>query len=208
MPRVTSQHKADRVRLLLRATWSVIARDGLEQVTLGEITRASGFTSGLVYSYFASRDEIVDAAVDAALLELRDVLDDGTRTLTGSPAELFGAVVGAFVRKAKDEPFAMATASMVASSRPHLSVPDPAIADRYARFTSRVRAHAEHWIAVGAVGGDADAEDWADVVVSMLWGYFTQSPLASGDLLAAHLRVLSGGFAVSVGQTPSRGPSQ
>ncbi len=208
MPRVTSQHKADRVRLLLRATWSVIARDGLEHVTLSEITRASGFTSGLVYSYFASRDEIVDAAVDAALLELRDVLEEGTRALTESPAELFSAVVAAFARKARDEPFAMATASIVASSRPHLSVPDPVIADRYARFTSRVREHAEHWIAIGAVRGDAGAEDWAGVVVSMLWGYFTQSPLASGDLLAAHLRVLGEGLSAAAGPAAAQGSSR
>ncbi len=104
MPRVSEQHKQDRIHSLYQATWTCIARKGLQHLTLDDVLEASGWSAGMVYNYFGGRDELVNAAIDAALVQLREAFAEAVAVPTETPAELFVAVLDAFDRKAVDEP--------------------------------------------------------------------------------------------------------
>ena len=174
------------MRLLYRATWRVIAEKGVEHVTLDDVVSGSGVTVGTVYNYFGTRDELVNAAISTALSELERVLDSAIAELTDTPLALFDSVLAAFADRAEREPFAMATASMVASARPHLQPTDPVIAARYRRFITDVERHAWHWVREGRVDAVPSPHAWAVAVTSLLWGYFMQQALVPEDLAPAH----------------------
>lgn len=190
MPRVSEQYKADRMRLLYRATWRAIAEKGVEHVTLDDVVAGSGVTVGTVYNYFGTRDELVAAAISTALAELEGVLDSAIAELSDDPLALFDAVLAAFAERAQREPYAMATASMVASARPHLQPADPVVAARYRRFVADVERHAWHWAREGRLPDGPPPRDWAIAITSLLWGYFMQQALAVDDLAPAHRAVL------------------
>ena len=190
MPRVYEQYKADRMRLLSRATWRAIAEQGVEHVTLDDVVAGSGVTVGTVYNYFGTRDELVNSAITTALVELEGALNSAIAELTDDPLQLFDAVLAAFAERAEHDPYAMATASMVASARPHLQPADPVVGARYERFIADVERHAWHWTREGRLSAGPSPRAWAIAMTSLLWGYFMQQALADEDLVPAHRAVL------------------
>lgn len=74
--RKTSDERRDDI---VRATLRIVARKGFAGVTLREVATEVGVVHGLLRHYFASRDELVAAAFDAAVsIELasdRELLD-------------------------------------------------------------------------------------------------------------------------------------
>jgi AcrR family transcriptional regulator len=189
MPKVSQAHKDARILDLYRATWQCIAEEGLEHLTLEHVIAASGFTAGMVYHYFSGREELVQAASQAAIGELRLAMDSAAEQLTDSPAALFERLIESFAAKAAVEPYAMATASHVTSSRPPLGAPDSSVTERYGSLMARFENHARHWIELGTVADQASPHELAQFVTAVAWGYFAQRPLAPASEAAGYLRV-------------------
>ena len=57
---------ADRRRELIEASWRVIAREGLDGMTLRKVAEVAGCTTGRIVHYFADRDALILAALRAA----------------------------------------------------------------------------------------------------------------------------------------------
>ena len=55
-----------RRRELVKASWEVIARDGLHGVTLRKVAAAAGCTTGRIAHYFSGRQELLLSALRAA----------------------------------------------------------------------------------------------------------------------------------------------
>ena len=74
MPRVTQAHRDARRRQILDAARVVFAEKGFAQASTGDIITATRLSTGAVYSYFPSKNELVlavchdavDALIDAA----------------------------------------------------------------------------------------------------------------------------------------------
>lgn len=74
MPRVTQAHRDARRRQILDAARVVFAEKGFAQASTGDIITATGLSTGAVYSYFPSKNDLVlavchdavDALIDAA----------------------------------------------------------------------------------------------------------------------------------------------
>lgn len=64
MPRQVDH--AARRRELVQASWDVIAREGIEGITLRKVAAAAGCTTGRIAHYFAGRDELIVSALRAA----------------------------------------------------------------------------------------------------------------------------------------------
>lgn len=60
MPKVVD-HDQRRVELV-RATWRIIARDGLDRATMRSIAAEAGFANGALKPYFASKSELLTYA--------------------------------------------------------------------------------------------------------------------------------------------------
>jgi len=61
MPKVSQAHLDARRRQIIEAASRCFLRAGLHATTIQEIIRESGLSAGAIYSYFTSKDEIIDA---------------------------------------------------------------------------------------------------------------------------------------------------
>jgi AcrR family transcriptional regulator len=89
MPKISDEKRAIRQRQILDAALTCFQKNGLQATTMDDIIRASGLSAGAVYSYFASKDDLIHATVTASLSSLRDLLEPLLSAQPAlSPAEL------------------------------------------------------------------------------------------------------------------------
>ena len=63
MPKVSDAHLAARRRQILDAAARCFARDGFHRTSMQDIVGESGISAGLVYRYFAGKDDMITAIV-------------------------------------------------------------------------------------------------------------------------------------------------
>jgi AcrR family transcriptional regulator len=63
MPRVSEAHLNARRQQILDAAAACFAREGFHRTSMQDIVRECGVSAGLVYRYFASKDEMIEAIV-------------------------------------------------------------------------------------------------------------------------------------------------
>ena len=76
MPRVSQAHLDARRAQIVDAARTLFARKGFESTSMQDIFTESGLSTGAVYRYFRSREEIVEAIAQDALGPVRAVFDD------------------------------------------------------------------------------------------------------------------------------------
>lgn len=64
--RTQEQRRAETERRVLDAAMELIARSGSRAVTLAEVGEAAGYSRGIVYHHFGSRERLLEAVVDEA----------------------------------------------------------------------------------------------------------------------------------------------
>jgi AcrR family transcriptional regulator len=74
MPRISDERRAARRAQILEAAWACFQKQGLHATSMDDIVRASGLSAGAVYSYFASKEALIFAAVTTSLGALRDLV--------------------------------------------------------------------------------------------------------------------------------------
>lgn len=78
MPKIKPETSAARRDEILKAAEACVARQGFHQTTIQDVIRESGLSAGCLYSYFASKEDLIQAvgeyrhARDGALLVLAD----------------------------------------------------------------------------------------------------------------------------------------
>ena len=70
MPKIVDHDQ--RRQVLVEAAWRCIARDGIDNVTVRDIARESGFSSGTLAHYFKNKDAILRSALERADDNIRD----------------------------------------------------------------------------------------------------------------------------------------
>ncbi|GIH20861.1 TetR/AcrR family transcriptional regulator [Rugosimonospora africana] len=63
MPKVSDAHRQARRREILDAAAACFARQGFHRTSMQDIVRESGISAGLVYRYFAGKDDVIAAIV-------------------------------------------------------------------------------------------------------------------------------------------------
>jgi AcrR family transcriptional regulator len=95
MPKVKPETLAARREQILQAAEACFARQGFHQTTIQDVIRESGLSAGCIYSYFASKEELIQAigddrhTRDSALLAVKDKETD--------PLESLRAIARAFL---------------------------------------------------------------------------------------------------------------
>ena len=64
MPKISQSRREARRLDILEAALACFAENGFHQVGMAEIVRRSGMSHGAVYSYFHSKDDIIEALAD------------------------------------------------------------------------------------------------------------------------------------------------
>lgn len=81
MPKVSEEHLANRRQQILDAAANCFARNGFHRTSMQDIVKESGISAGLIYRYFAGKDDMIIAIVEdwhekrAAALTSTDYLD-------------------------------------------------------------------------------------------------------------------------------------
>ncbi len=96
MPKVSLQHLESRRQQILDAASECFAARGFHRTTMQDIVRQSGLSPGAIYSYFRSKDEIVEAITDARHEREKALIVEAleTRRLSESITLLRDAFVG------------------------------------------------------------------------------------------------------------------
>lgn len=89
MPRISEQRRASRRRVFLDAARRCFAAQGLAGATMEDITREAGTSVGAIYPYFATKDDLIRAAIAESLDEFDLLLDAVAATDAASSFEPF-----------------------------------------------------------------------------------------------------------------------
>jgi len=82
MPKIVDHD--ERRREIVRATWRVMRRIGVDATTVREIAREAGFSNGVLAHYFDSKEELLIMAHEQAFQEARERMAHvSTGTATG-----------------------------------------------------------------------------------------------------------------------------
>ena len=91
MPKISDEKRAARRIQILEAAWICFQKQGLHATTMSDIIATSGLSAGAVYSYFASKEDLILAAIkDAQARAAARAQDEQRKLLTemGLPADM------------------------------------------------------------------------------------------------------------------------
>jgi AcrR family transcriptional regulator len=83
---------------LVTAACELLHQQGIETTTLAEIAQQAGVPTGNVYYYFKTKDEIIEAAIDARVREVR-AMTAALEARHRTPKRRLKALVDAFVQQ-------------------------------------------------------------------------------------------------------------
>ena len=69
----SERRREDTRRKLMRAAYEIIADRGLEGLVIQEITQFADVGYGTFYNHFPSKDAVVDAVIESALLRILEI---------------------------------------------------------------------------------------------------------------------------------------
>ena len=160
MPRVAQQHLDARRQQIIDAARARFARDGFARTSMPDIVAESGLSTGAIYRYFKSKDEIV-AAVCAQSLE-------------GRPAGLDLASVGEFLEHLRRLSIDRGHARLALQIQAEAAL-SPSLAEIVERSQQEHRDHVAGLIraarADGRLGAGPDPDQHAEAYVGLLSGY-------------------------------------
>src|SRR5271169_133595 len=87
MPKVSQQHRDARREQILAAARRCFLRDGFHATSMQDLFAEAGLSSGAVYSYFASKDDVIVAIAEE---NMRDILDMIHIVATKQPRQSIG----------------------------------------------------------------------------------------------------------------------
>jgi AcrR family transcriptional regulator len=90
MGRVTTNKGARQVEAILDAALRCLGRDGFAATSMGKIATEAGVSKRLLFHYFTSREQLVDALADAVGTRLVGQVEEATAGL-GTPEEVTAA---------------------------------------------------------------------------------------------------------------------
>jgi TetR/AcrR family transcriptional regulator, transcriptional repressor of aconitase len=74
MPKISEEQRQARRDQILAAAWRCFARNGIHATSMEEIIREADLSAGAVYLYYKGKDELIHAAIETYMSELRGLL--------------------------------------------------------------------------------------------------------------------------------------
>jgi AcrR family transcriptional regulator len=100
LPKVSEAHLEARREQIIDAAITCFARDGFHRTTMQDIVKAGSLSPGAIYSYFASKEEIIEAIAGGRHRREREwltdasELDDPRAALAATAKAFFGGLSG------------------------------------------------------------------------------------------------------------------
>jgi TetR/AcrR family transcriptional regulator, transcriptional repressor of aconitase len=174
MPKVTRQYQDARRDQILSAARRCFLRDGFHATSMHDLFAEAGLSSGAVYRYFASKDEVITAIAEENMRDVVALIHDVASSEPDTPvgtvlADIFNLL------QAKDAQEGVAGLALLAWSE---ALRNPALADRFASLLGQIRAELTEIVRKHQAGGNlpqqVTAESLAIVFMSIAAGYIFQ----------------------------------
>lgn len=162
--RTQEQRRAETERRVLDAAMALIARSGSRAVTLAEVGEAAGYSRGIVYHHFGSRERLLEAVVDEAQrFDVPGYQGDGLDHLV--------RIVEAYLRNVvRRTPSARAFLQLWGEAIAADPVLAPLFARRDADFRQLLANVVRQGVADGSIRPDANPAAAAVLVVALVRG--------------------------------------
>ncbi|MGW0650384.1 TetR/AcrR family transcriptional regulator [Streptomyces umbrinus] len=162
--RTQEQRRAETERRVLDAAMALIARAGSRAVTLAQVGEAAGYSRGIVYHQFGSRERLLEAVLDEAQrFDAPEYRGDGLEHLT--------RIVEAYLRNvAQRTPSARAFLQLWGEAIAADPTLMPLFARRDADFRQFLATVVRRGLADGSIRGDVDPAAAAVLLLALVRG--------------------------------------
>jgi TetR/AcrR family transcriptional regulator, transcriptional repressor of aconitase len=174
MPKVTPEYRDARRDQILSAARRCFLRNGFHATSMQDLFGESGLSSGAVYRYFASKDDVIVAIAEENMREVVAMIHDAAGSQPGRPV---GTVLADILTMlpAKDAQDGLAGLALLAWSE---SLRNPKLARRFADLFAQIRADlteiARKHQNAGNLPPQVPAEELAAVFLSIVPGCILQ----------------------------------
>jgi AcrR family transcriptional regulator len=136
MPKVTQQHRDARREQILAAARRCFLRDGFHATSMQDLFAEAGLSSGAVYSYFASKDDVIVAIAEENMRGVTELVRTVASQHPGRPA---GAVLADIMDMvhARDTQDGLGKLTVIVWSE---ALRDPSLAARFTAMVAQIRA--------------------------------------------------------------------
>lgn len=172
MSGISDKTRAKRRQHILTSAWQCFAENGFHATSMDDVIAATGMSSSAVYRYFRSKDELIDASAEEALVLVRDIfvrlLDEPE---SPGPGQTLATIVTEQHKRTENQDYDLTRLALQtwaeALRRPPLAARmravDHEIRDLLTQLTRR-------WKASGQLPPDADSDAAAAVVFALMQG--------------------------------------
>ena len=184
MPKVSQQYRDARRAQILDAARRCFLRQGFHETSMHDLFVESGLSSGAVYRYFASKDDVILAVAEENMAEVVTLVHSFA---TGEAAGGLGDAVARVLDtvRAKHESDGIGAIALHVWSE---AARKPALAQRFRTILQTMRADLAAVVAgqqqLGGVPEQASAEAVAVMIMSIVPGYILQLALFGPDDVA------------------------
>jgi AcrR family transcriptional regulator len=176
----------ERRRLFAAAALAVISRDGLEGLTMREVAKEAGFTTGALTHYFQSKDEVLIAVSEYGAEVVRPPMEEAASgaSARASLRDLFYTILPTSTAMKAQWRFWLAFWERAAHSPQVQRV----MRERYVEYVGRVSTVIKRAQAQGEVDAAVNAEVVARELVALVDGLSVQVLIGAGKLTGATQR--------------------
>jgi TetR/AcrR family transcriptional regulator, transcriptional repressor of aconitase len=175
MPKVSQQHRDARREQILAAARRCFLRDGFHATSMQDLFAEAGLSAGAVYSYFASKDDVIVAIAEQNMRSVTDMIDVIAAERPGQPV---GAVLADVMEilRGQDEQDGLSKLTVIVWSE---AVRNPSLAARLTALLAQLHASLAEVIQQtrGSLPGDVPADVLAVTLLSLVPGYLLQLAL-------------------------------
>jgi len=179
MPKVSQQHRDARREQILAAARRCFLRDGFHATSMQDLFAESGLSAGAVYSYFASKDDVIVAIAEQNISGVTEMIH---AIATQQPGRSVGAVLADVMDMlhAKDAQDGLGKLTVIVWSE---ALRNPSLAARFNALTTQLQASLAEVIAQspGSLPADVPADVLATTLLSLVPGYLLQLALLGSD---------------------------
>ncbi len=174
MPKVTQQYRDSRREHILRAARRCFLRDGFHATSMQDLFAEAGLSSGAVYRYFASKDDLIAAIAEE---NMQDVVAMIHTLATQQPGRSVGAMMADVLeivrgRHNRDGLGGLALLMWAEALR------NPSLAARFTGLLTRMRTDLAEVVRehqrTGDLPPEAAPDGVATVLMSIVPGYLLQ----------------------------------
>jgi TetR/AcrR family transcriptional regulator, transcriptional repressor of aconitase len=181
MPKVTQEYRDARREQILSAARRCFLRDGFHATSMQDLFAEAGMSSGAVYRYFASKDEMILAI---AAENMQDGVAMIHAVATQRPSGSVGAVIADVLAmvSAKHKEDGLAGLAVLVWAE---ALRSPVVATQFARLLQQMRADIAEVVRAHQAAGDLPVDVMpgalATVLMSIVPGYIVQLALLGSE---------------------------